>query len=232
MKIQILMEFENELGLEYIKSLLSSNIDIDAILVVGDVPNKFRKELVESRTGGLYKCKGFLYALDDKVVPIMLFKNVNDVLLEEYMKKTRADLVVSSMTKIIKLPLFDLPTVGIINCHAGIISKYRGCSCLEWAVYNNDSVGVTVYFMEQEVDSGPVIFTKNFQFLPGDTYYKVRYRMTFCMADAITEAVKMILKGFTKKDGVVLSKGKFYKPMNDEKLEVVKQKIERGYNNG
>jgi len=55
MKIDLLMEFNSELGLEYLRTLLVAGIKINSLLVIGDKPDTHRERLVEERTRGLYK---------------------------------------------------------------------------------------------------------------------------------------------------------------------------------
>ena len=49
---------------------------------------------------------------------------------------------------------------GIINCHPGYLPSYRGCTNVEWAIYNNDKVGNSVHFLDEGYDTGPIILQK------------------------------------------------------------------------
>jgi phosphoribosylglycinamide formyltransferase-1 len=40
----------------------------------------------------------------------------------------------------------------ILNCHPGIIPEVRGLDAFKWAIYNNQMVGNTLYFITEEVD--------------------------------------------------------------------------------
>ena len=45
----------------------------------------------------------------------------------------------------------------IINCHAGIIPSSRGLDSLKWAIYNGIELGVTLHFLDENIDLGEII---------------------------------------------------------------------------
>ena len=51
---------------------------------------------------------------------------------------------------------------GVINIHPGVLPLYRGCTCPEWTLFNNDPLGITAHFMNISYDSGPIIKIKYF----------------------------------------------------------------------
>ena len=53
----------------------------------------------------------------------------------------------------------------IINCHPGIIPSSRGLDSFKWAVYRMKPLGVTLHYINEEVDSGEIISV-----VPTDVY--------------------------------------------------------------
>jgi len=45
----------------------------------------------------------------------------------------------------------------IINCHPGIIPSSRGLDSFKWALYMMKPLGVTLHYIDEEVDSGEII---------------------------------------------------------------------------
>ena len=45
----------------------------------------------------------------------------------------------------------------IINCHPGVIPSSRGLDSFKWALYEMKPIGVTLHYVDEEVDSGEVI---------------------------------------------------------------------------
>lgn len=50
--------------------------------------------------------------------------------------------------------------LGILNAHIGILPRYRGRSVMEWSILQGDPAGVTVFFIDEGIDTGPRIVTQ------------------------------------------------------------------------
>jgi len=58
-------------------------------------------------------------------------------------------------------PLLSTANKGFVNYHPGPLPKYRGTTELDDAIKNKEtSWGVTVHFMDEEYDTGPIIRIK------------------------------------------------------------------------
>lgn len=61
-------------------------------------------------------------------------------------------------------PLLSLPSKGFINYHPGPLPEYKGPDQYRNAIMNKEKEwGVTVHFMDEEYDSGPIIKVNRFQ---------------------------------------------------------------------
>ena len=50
---------------------------------------------------------------------------------------------------------------GIINVHHSLLPNYRGIHPINWAIINGDSsTGVTIHWMDESLDTGPIIVQK------------------------------------------------------------------------
>jgi len=57
----------------------------------------------------------------------------------------------------------NLSRLGLINCHAGILPKYRGGSPLNWQIINGERYfGISVIKINKDVDGGDIIIEKKF----------------------------------------------------------------------
>ena len=74
-------------------------------------------------------------------------------------KQYRPDVIISvASNQIFRKPLLDLPTLACLNLHTAKLPKYRGLMPLFWAMANGDKeIGVTVFEMDEGVDSGPIV---------------------------------------------------------------------------
>ncbi len=66
--------------------------------------------------------------------------------------------IVVGYLAILKPPLLQMPRLGFVNVHAGMLPRYRGRAPLSWAIMNGEEeAGLTVHFIDEGVDSGPII---------------------------------------------------------------------------
>jgi methionyl-tRNA formyltransferase len=83
--------------------------------------------------------------------------NSNDCLAS--LKYLKPDLVLFTGGGILKTEFLEIPTIGVLNAHMGILPEYRGMHVAEWAYLKNDysNIGCSTHLMEKNVDTGKVI---------------------------------------------------------------------------
>ena len=59
-------------------------------------------------------------------IPINFFDRINDPLFVEVIKDAKPDLIVLGGAPLIKKRIIDLPTIGVINSHPGILPEAKG----------------------------------------------------------------------------------------------------------
>ena len=79
--------------------------------------------------------------------------------------KFKPDLLVSIQgNEIFKKPILDLAPNGCINLHTALLPKYRGLMPTFWAIKNQEKeTGVSVFFVDEGIDSGPIIVQRRVQ---------------------------------------------------------------------
>ncbi len=79
--------------------------------------------------------------------------------LAKLLKPYDADLFwVFGFLRILPEEVFNMPPLGTVNAHAGLLPKYRGPNPIGWAFRNDDGqVGWTIHRMTSEVDGGPIL---------------------------------------------------------------------------
>ncbi len=82
----------------------------------------------------------------------------NDPNSVEIIKGLNPDLIVFTGGGIVRSALLAIPSIGILNCHMGILPKYRGSFPFVWAILKNDikNIGCTVHLMDAGIDTGPI----------------------------------------------------------------------------
>lgn len=72
-----------------------------------------------------------------------------------------------------KIPtsILQLPPKGCINFHFGLLPKYRGADPIFWQLKNKESIGgITIHYMNEEIDTGDIIYTAELPIAPTETY--------------------------------------------------------------
>ena len=70
-------------------------------------------------------------------------------------------LAVVAYGKILPPEVLELPALGCINVHGSLLPRHRGSAPIQWAILSGDSVtGVTTMYMDKDVDTGDMIYTR------------------------------------------------------------------------
>jgi methionyl-tRNA formyltransferase len=116
---------------------------------------------------------------------------------------------------------------GVINVHPGVLPKYRGASCVEWAIYNDEAVGNTAHFMTEGYDEGPIIKVESYRFPASSDYVDIRVRVYREAQRLMAETVADVLdRGLTAADCPAQPEGSTFRPIPDDKLQEAIRRIE------
>ncbi len=87
-------------------------------------------------------------------------------------------IVVGAYGQIIPQNILDIPRLGPINLHASLLPKYRGAAPIHWAIMNGEKqTGVSTFFMEAGVDTGPILLQKAIRIEPDDNVITVESKL-------------------------------------------------------
>lgn len=93
--------------------------------------------------------------------------------------------IVASYGKIIPKEILEIPPNGILNIHPSLLPKYRGPTPIQTALANGDqTTGVTIIKMDDQVDHGPVLEQKT-QFINANDDFTTLANSLFTMGGKI-----------------------------------------------
>ncbi len=126
----------------------------------------------------------------DIVLSVRDPKDFNKEKVEE-IKLLQPDLfVVASFGVILPKGVLEIPKFGAINIHPSLLPKYRGPSPIQTAILNGDkTTGVCIIKMDEEVDHGPILYEKEEEVLPEDTFESLAKRLFGVATDALPETI-------------------------------------------
>lgn len=146
-------------------------------------------------TRGVYSVEG---ALRKHGIPVSTPDNINDDAFLQMLRARDVDLVISvACPQIVREPLLNLPPKGVINVHGALLPKYRGKLPSFWVLANGEEeTGVTVHYMNEKLDDGPILVQKTVPIQSDDTLHSLVLRSKVGYgAPALVEAVRRIQQG-------------------------------------
>jgi folate-dependent phosphoribosylglycinamide formyltransferase PurN len=73
------------------------------------------------------------------------------------LKEWSPDLIMFTGGNILRKQLLDVPRLGVLNVHLGMLPEVRGMSTPEWSLLKHVPVGVTIHYVDAGIDTGPIL---------------------------------------------------------------------------
>ncbi|MEK9628125.1 MAG: formyltransferase family protein, partial [Nitrospinota bacterium] len=149
-----------QLGVNCLKRLLKKNIRPEWVMGNPDdegEDNKFHDSLLK-------------YARAENL-KIIQDKKLNDPTLITSLKNFQPEIVFCiGGTRLIPKEILEIPRLGCVNIHPALLPKYRGRYSTAHAIFNGETeTGVTIHWMDEGIDSGPIISQETIAIDPDDT---------------------------------------------------------------
>lgn len=105
-------------------------------------------------------------------------------------------IVTAAYGQMIPTKILDYPKYRSINVHGSILPKYRGGAPIQRSIINGDSeTGVTIMYMEKEMDSGDIIEIKKIPILDSDNQSTVFSKLSILGSEMILDVIDKLEKG-------------------------------------
>ena len=141
-------------------------------------------------------------------------KIINEKQLFELIKATKPDYVLSIQYPwVLSFELINKINGKILNLHNAKLPDYRGHNCISYEILNEETIHTsTLHWIEEEVDRGKVVKTKDIKIEINDTAYSLWSR-------SIESALTMLAEWFESLSGQsvlpvgipVIGRGHYYK---------------------
>ncbi|WP_338978087.1 methionyl-tRNA formyltransferase [Fusobacterium polymorphum] len=149
-------------------------------------------------------------------------ENFKDSSLIEEIRNMQADLiVVVAYGKILPKEIIDIPKYGVINLHSSLLPRFRGAAPINAAIINgDDKSGVSIMYVEEELDAGAVILQEETEITDEDTFLSLHDRLKDIGADLLLKAIELIEKGQVKAQKQDEKLVTFVKPFKKEDCKI------------
>ena len=131
-------------------------------------------------------------------IPVLQFRRMRNRAAVDAFKEVNADLcVMAFVTDIVPDTILEAPTKGTIQYHPSLLPKHRGPSSMNWPIiYGETETGLTIFWPDKGLDTGPVLLQKTVAITPEDTLGSLYFDKLFPMGvEALIEAVGMVAGG-------------------------------------
>ena len=131
-------------------------------------------------------------------IHVSQFARMRDQEAIDSFKRLKADLcVMAFVTDIIPEAILGAPAKGTIQYHPSLLPRHRGPSSINWPIIQGETrTGLTVFWPDAGLDTGPILLQKEVEIGPDDTLGSVYFDRLFPLGvEAILEAVDLVKGG-------------------------------------
>jgi methionyl-tRNA formyltransferase len=139
------------------------------------------------------------------------------------------DLLVLVGADIAPQALLEIPRLGSLNPHYGLLPRYRGMNVTEWSIYHDDPVGVTVHAVDPGIDTGPIYMRRSIAVEPGATLESIRADQQALSARLLGDVVATLATGAAEPVAQSPDQGRQFYRMHPLLLSRVRVHLSRGY---
>jgi methionyl-tRNA formyltransferase len=140
------------------------------------------------------------------------------------LQKIKPDVLKIITGEIIRRPVLEIPAIGTVNTHAGILPDYRGIDSAYWAVIEGKKheIGVTVHFVDEGIDTGEILVTNRLQIAGRSSRSEILYRNHHELKwQSAAEALRLLQSGSKASRKQIPQGGKQYFEMHPKLLAIV-----------
>ena len=140
---------------------------------------------------------------------------------ENFRKLSPDVVVVVAYGKIIPKIFLNIAKFGFINIHASLLPKWRGAAPIQRAIMNKDKkIGVSIMKIEEKLDSGPVLATKELVLDQNATHGEIEKKLSVMGANLLIESLKNIEDGNPKYVDQVQSEATYAKKIDKGETKI------------
>ena len=153
----------------------------------------------------------------------------NDPACLSLLKSLEIDVLLNAGTpRKLSAAILEYPLHGVINIHPGVLPQYRGCSCVEHALLNGDTVGNTAHLMNEGYDTGPIIEVESYDITQGSSYSEIRtmvYRRGYDLAARILSKLQSQHPSPLSSHPQDEAQAVYWKPISNQDLQRIDERL-------
>ncbi len=129
-------------------------------------------------------------------IPVDYTDDPNSHAYLKRLKELSPDIIINQSQFIIKKELLSAAPLGMLNRHNALLPKNRGRLTPFWVLYKGEKeTGVSIHFVEEGIDSGPIVVQKRFPVEPNETFGSLVRKNYEHASPAMLAALEKLEKG-------------------------------------
>lgn len=165
-------------------AIVKAGYDVAAVVTVPDKPAGRGQKL------SLSAVKEYALAHNR---PILQPEKLKDENFLSALRQLNADVFVVVAFRMLPEVVWSMPPKGTFNLHGSLLPQYRGAAPINRAVMNGEKeTGVTTFFIEKEIDTGKIIFSKKTQIGENETAGEVHDRLMLIGGELVVKTLRAI----------------------------------------
>lgn len=182
--VRIVVNGQQAFGADVFRALLERGDEVVAVYCALDRPGAGPDPLRE--------------AAEAAGVPVRQPASFKDEQVARELEQLAPDLMVMAfVTLLVPEAVLTIPRLGSIQYHPSLLPRHRGPSAINWAIMHGDhTTGVTIFWPDDGLDTGPVLLTREVLIEPDDTVGSLYFDKLFPLGiAAMLEAVALVEAG-------------------------------------
>mgnify|MGYP001944085041 CR=1 FL=1 len=167
-----------------LEALLHAGEEVVAVITTPDKPAGRGQKMHESAVKK--------YAIQQGL-PVLQPEKLRDPNFIATLRSYRADLQIVVAFRMLPEIVWNMPPRGTINVHASLLPQYRGAAPINHAIIQGETVtGVTTFLLQQEIDTGNILFSQQVEIAPDDTAGILHDKLMVAGAEILLKTVQAI----------------------------------------
>lgn len=167
-------------------AIARGELDAEIVMVMSDIPNAriLKRASEHGAPHALIDCGGYASK----------FPAESQSEVARAMRDAQVDLIcLAGFMRLIKRPLLDAFPQRVINIHPSLLPAFPGLKAWEQALdAKSIETGCTVHYVDEGMDTGPIILQEKVPVLPTDSYASLHQRIQEAEHRVYPKAVHLI----------------------------------------
>lgn len=186
-KLRIVFMGTPEFAVGILDTIIKNHYEVVGVITAADKPAGRGQKLKYSAVKE--------YALANNL-RLLQPTNLKDETFLAALQSLNANLQVVVAFRMLPEVVWRMPKLGTFNLHASLLPNYRGAAPINWAIINGETkTGVTTFFIDDKIDTGAMILSKETNIGPEETAGALHDRLMTLGSEAVTATLALIENG-------------------------------------